>query len=613
MKLDNIQQLLYDELSDVDLSSNTIMINGDWGIGKTYCIYDSFFKFIDTYSGKEEFNKSEIAEIKNKYNIDVIKKNLLEGMLAIKVSLFGKKSIEQINQELIIDLDLMSKLGRNAYKAVNTILGSVKFNGFSVKLPDLSFIAEKLYKGIKGKAEQGKRILIFFDDLERINDDKFLVDVLGYIENLSTKSGVNIIIACNEDKLLQNEKYKEYKEKVVDLSFSFDKPSQKSIDSFLSDYKEYHNENLYDYIVNLRTLQKTKKKLLPILNRVKGMENEKAIINEIFVRLYFCMLESEEGYFTKLSDEKKEKEGDKGDGFSRLNNEPIQLLEEAAGVCADLMLHDSWYNEINIIKQIFDYINDKNELEKLVSYVDLEIEKSKESKISPDNMNDKDKTKYFQNLYEQMLKSDKAIEIMENLCEANHWVDKYCLPIEIDKELLMNKIIDGLKGISIDTMKNIFDECDILNDFETQRELVDEIKKRAWEAVIKSNFEKMVNYYNEKNYYKLHVDFYKMTKNNDETIPGLDKILKDNNLFFSLEHNMAITINHRHLIGSIFRYLYNSKNKELLLEYIQKFEEFVKDKNADNTDKIRTKELLDALAMKIANTNIHSLKASLAK
>jgi|GEM_PF-3910351 len=608
MKLDNIEQLLYDELSDAKLSSNTIMINGGWGIGKSYAI-DNFIRFVKTYNAKEEFSKNEIADIKKEHNLAVSKKNMLEGMLAVKVSLFGKKSIEKLNQELIQDLKIMSKVFRGVHRIVNTVLGSVKFEGFSVKLPDLSFVVEKLYKGIDGKVDNGNRVLIFFDDLERIEDDKFFIDVLGFIENLSTKSGVNIIIACNEDKLKENKKYQDYKEKVVDVTFSFDKPSKRAIDSFIGDYKEYHNEKLYEYLINLRTLQKTKKKLLPILRRVKGMRNEDRIKNEVFARLFFCMLEKEERHFSKISEERNKNNKGKDDWISRKENEPSQLLGEAVNKCAKVNFINDWYSKAKITDKIFDYINDKSKLEDLVSYVDAQIESYKNA-VEPYCLNDDDKTKYYQNFYEQMKALDKGSA--KKLCEINYWVDMYSLPIEIDNELFINKLIDGFKDASIDAVESNIDNYDnILDYYPTQKKLVADIKKRILDAAIKNNFDKMVGFYNDKNYDELHVEVYNMTKNYSKKIEEFDKVLEHNNMFFPLEHKMTWTPNHQYLISSVFRYLYSSQNKDLLNNYIKKFEEFMENENADNTDRIRTRKILEGLAVEIANMSVDSLKKSL--
>lgn len=609
MELANIEQLLYDELSDATLNSNTIMINGDWGIGKTFCI-NNFIDFVNSYNQYETLNASEIKE---KYNIEVGKANAIEGMIAARVSLFGKKTIAELNQELILCLNIGTKLGRNLYKGLGKVLGSISYQGFSIQLPDLPFLTDNLTRGIEKRKALGSRILVFFDDLERISDDKFLIEVLGYIENLSTKNGVNILIACNEKELLYKERYVEYKEKVVDVAFSYNKPSRKSVDHFIGKYKNYYNENIIKHITNLRTLHKTILKLKPILKKAEGRKNEYKIINEIFVRLFFGLLEEEEKCFSKLSEENKKKQSKDESLFFALQNDPEKLQDTAAHECAKFELCDNdmgFGGSSTLTTLIKDYITNKDKLNELLEYVDRQIEVLPTKKVQPYYLTDQEKTEHYNKFYQRMLKADSFD--LEDLCEINHFVEEYKLPIIIDKELFIQRALDEIKDKSFDEVNRLLHALNSIriDRWSTQSKLIEQFKERIRDYALNNNLEKMVGLYKAGDYQTLSLCINAMIGEGFHRYEQFEKMLEENNMFFALKHKETMTDYQQTLLYRVFNYLCRH-NRKLLTKYLQIFDEFMIDKNADNTDRIRTKHLLDSFSREVSIKDIETLKETL--
>ena len=611
MELDNIEQLLYDELSDTALNSNTIMINGDWGIGKTYCV-NNFIKFVNRYNEYEV----NLKDIKKNYNIAIGEENLLIGMIAVRVSLFGKKSTAELNQELITSLNIGTKLGRSIYKGVGKILGSVTYQGVSIQLPDLPFLTENLTKGIEKKKTLGSRILIFFDDLERITDPNLLIDVLGYIENLSTKSGVNIIIACNEKELLKHKQYTEYKEKVVDTSFNYNKPSQKSIIHFIGEYKKYHNDNLLKYITNLRTLHKTTLKMKAILKRIKGIDNEEQIVNELFVRLFFCVLEQEEKYFSKIcedNDRLQTATGKKDDFLFGQRNKPEVMINNAVHECASLKLNDNYWGGLgkSVLNNLVDeYIQNKEKVDELVEYVDRQISNLSEKGVEPYYLNDVEKTEYFKKFYEKMLASDGVN--LEDLCEINDFVEKYNLPIKIDNELFIQRAVDEAKNKFIDVVdRQLYALSSMrIDKWATQSELVNRYKQQVREGALSNSIAKMVDMYNAGNYEHLSLLTALMVGEHNHKSEPFEAMLEANNMFFPFKHRENITDHQNRFAYKTISYL-DRNNKKLLGRYLDMLEGFMADNNADNTDRVRTKHLLDSFVREIGYKDYETLKESI--
>lgn len=218
MNANKIQDLL-ERLINGDKFKNCIMIDGAWGIGKTYQI------------------NSFIIKHKNRKNLKVIYQ-----------SLAGKNSVEDIHSSLY------SKMHPNA-KVMNIIASALSVSvsqliektGTNV---NASVAVDNIFQELKNKPEEGKAIkkskkntyLIIFDDLERAGFD-FRYDLfLGYLNQL-VLSGFKVCVVCNaaeisnvtettrEGKVL--EEFKKFKEKAFDREYKIDEFDMDAVSLFL--------------------------------------------------------------------------------------------------------------------------------------------------------------------------------------------------------------------------------------------------------------------------------------------------------------------------------------------------------------------------------------------
>ncbi|KQY85244.1 hypothetical protein ASD24_28600, partial [Paenibacillus sp. Root52] len=174
--------------------STCVFIDGGWGIGKTHSILNQF--------------KNDGEKITLKY-----------------ISVFGKKDLEQIEKELILQLMPTEKLfnkvkDSNAMKILgNVVTSTLKFFDKEVNILDLlnNLRIENIsYDRVK------ENIVLCIDDLERKSTDIEIGDLLGLIERASTN--FNIVFIANSTKLSEDELeyFNEYKEKIVDYHFVID-------------------------------------------------------------------------------------------------------------------------------------------------------------------------------------------------------------------------------------------------------------------------------------------------------------------------------------------------------------------------------------------------------
>ncbi len=217
---DRIEQYLY-------LDTNyALIINGDYGIGKTH------------YIKNELFPKVKILNVPNTEKE--------EKFLPILISLFGAKSIEEIQNQIFIELYpiLKSKGIKIAAVLTNSVL---KYLGNDLK----DILAETGASG-NNLSDYGK-ILICIDDIDRKAKELDLKEVFGFVNNLVENFGAKIILIANEDELrkesnIDRDNYSLLREKVIGISISFSTDIDNIYDQIIkSKYKE-KNETYFNFL-----------------------------------------------------------------------------------------------------------------------------------------------------------------------------------------------------------------------------------------------------------------------------------------------------------------------------------------------------------------------------
>ena len=156
-------------------TDHAIMINGEWGSGKTY------------FWNNKVKSKIETSDINGK------------RYKTIYMSLYGISNLDDISKKIFIEMN------PNLNKSIKKVLES----------RNISSIPEYVKTGIDmansfGFMQMNEKIdyskffdiddkVLCFDDLERANVD--VIDVLGYINNIVEHDHIKTIIICNEKEL----------------------------------------------------------------------------------------------------------------------------------------------------------------------------------------------------------------------------------------------------------------------------------------------------------------------------------------------------------------------------------------------------------------------------
>lgn len=162
-----------------DKAKYAVLINGEWGSGKTY-LYENILK-------------DEIAHLEYGRN---------ESRGNVYISLYGISTVEQLAKELITNYLLKVKLHgskkkEKAYENVSKITG-IASKVFSLSINGLSIDLDKEIKEINNNI-QFENMVICFDDLERCSIP--INDLFGMINTLVEHCNCKVIILADENNI----------------------------------------------------------------------------------------------------------------------------------------------------------------------------------------------------------------------------------------------------------------------------------------------------------------------------------------------------------------------------------------------------------------------------
>lgn len=337
---------------------NIILIDGDWGIGKTF----TYKKYLEENSLRE-----------------------------IYISLFNLDKLEDIDKKLISSY-MINRINRNniATKTVSKISNYFNIEAFDKLLENkVGFSISDVTNLLQiENLEFDNNIVLCFDDLERIGDKVEFKNLLGKIEQLHTK--IDIIVLCNTRKLSKENLsvFDEYKEKVIDYTLILDSFDSDFLEKFINKvnlndeskkillgiFKEYGKNNL-------RYLIKVMKRYQEIENLCSGEEwfikNQSLIVKgianlelELSLGVYskkeLETLKGYEEYFSKNNkDRKKKDESELKKEVNFLNGISTEIVKIVE------LLYKYYLGNSDLKRELNIYFNFVSEYEGFYKLVDL--------------------------------------------------------------------------------------------------------------------------------------------------------------------------------------------------------------------------------------------------
>ena len=158
-----------------DYTDYAIMINGEWGSGKTY------------FWNHKIKNKIESLELNGrKYT-------------TIYMSLYGISNLEEISKKIFIETSQLMDKNLKKYMEQHGQTTIPEYAKTGLDMANFFGVTKNGDKVDYEKFFSTDDKVLCFDDLERANVD--VVDILGYINNFVEHDHIKTIIICNEKEL----------------------------------------------------------------------------------------------------------------------------------------------------------------------------------------------------------------------------------------------------------------------------------------------------------------------------------------------------------------------------------------------------------------------------
>lgn len=212
------------------LPYDCILINGCWGIGKTYAV------------------KEALSEKDN----------------VCQISMFGLSDAKQIYHEVLFQLAMNNNKAGKVGEIAASFLDSISI--ISDKVAKAKGILESITKErewflLLTKEFQNFHYIVI-DDLERAKENINFEEIFGIIDELKSCKYVKVILVANKDEMSKNNKniLDKFSEKVIDRTYDITERPQKVNWTDLKIHSGFISELLEKHDVkNLRTLQKAQK------------------------------------------------------------------------------------------------------------------------------------------------------------------------------------------------------------------------------------------------------------------------------------------------------------------------------------------------------------------
>lgn len=238
-----------------NLNYRAILIDGKWGIGKTY----EFKKYFDSLKKKD---KRRIYYF----------------------TIFGTETIDELNTSIFRKIHPIRSYIKIGYKTISKSVDAIagfKNSSFNFSL-NLDYLLDlSIPKKIK------KNPVLVFDDIERFTNENFKI-FLGLLYKLNLQ-GARIICFVSSEKLQDKDHiFQEYKEKVFDAIYKIEEPS---LDVFDTTFNIITDNDQRRYMLakcknNIRVLKKAHLLFLRIVQNIG--EPKDWMVDKYFVILGCC-------------------------------------------------------------------------------------------------------------------------------------------------------------------------------------------------------------------------------------------------------------------------------------------------------------------------------------
>ena len=186
-----------------DYTDYAIMINGEWGSGKTYFWNNKVRKKIESMhlNGKK--------------------------FTTIYMSLYGISNLEEISKKIFIETTQLMDRNLKKYMDASGVKNIPEYAKTGLDMANFFGVTQNGDRIDYGQFFSTDDKVLCFDDLERANVD--VIDILGYINNFVEHDHIKTIIICNEKELSTKLKNNNLEMKTFIATYLLDKENKLNI------------------------------------------------------------------------------------------------------------------------------------------------------------------------------------------------------------------------------------------------------------------------------------------------------------------------------------------------------------------------------------------------
>ena len=434
-------------------SYKCILVDGAWGIGKSYMV------------------KKALEDMKDR---------------TCFISLFGMDDCQKIYHEALFQFAFRTSRGGKIASGVQNFAKAA--GNFCAEVSNVSnalaqAISERELFAMTSEKFKKNRIIVI-DDLERRKSGLDLEELFGVIEDLKQLNYIKIILIanskeiCNEDK----EVFDKYREKIIDRSFDITEHSESikwfdfGIDGlFIEDFLSQHR------VRNLRTLKKAQDFYDDVKQYCSKIKDER-FMNEIKGLCFAVVVENTDKLYFKDTSQKSNESIVLEDGH-RLSEHLCVRLANYARLRSSNALLDDIYNYYTCTRML-----DDDEIAK-------QYEKYKEERNKPNYYKtDEEINDFLKNWKSELSKMTNSIELTRLAGNYDFWFD---VMEEDDGELikLYKTLLQKMfKKESETDEKNLLDYYSA-NEFHSAtkkiRDVYDDVLEQTKQSLIKEYIERL--------------------------------------------------------------------------------------------------------------------------
>ena len=186
-----------------DYTDYAIMLNGEWGSGKTY-FWNNKIK-----------PKIESMQLNGK------------RYTAIYMSLYGISNLEEISKKIFIETTQLMDKNLKKFMDASGVKNIPEYAKTGLDMANFFGVTQNGDRIDYGQFFSTDDKVLCFDDLERANVD--VIDILGYINNFVEHDHIKTIIICNEKELSTKLKNSNLEMKTFIATYLLDKENQLNI------------------------------------------------------------------------------------------------------------------------------------------------------------------------------------------------------------------------------------------------------------------------------------------------------------------------------------------------------------------------------------------------